>query len=181
MTTTQAHVETILGEARDALAQIDPKAAAVLATEIAAAGRTLLYGAGRNGLVLQAFAMRLMHLGLNAHFVGQLAAPPIGKGDLFVAAAAVGTLPTVDALAATARRAGARVAILTARPEVVPLSDVTVLVLARTMASAGPGPTPLGSAFELVLHLLCEATVLELMARLGKTSADLARNHTNLL
>ncbi len=39
-------------------------------------------GAGRVGLAMRAFAMRLNHLGLDAHFLGETIVPHTGPGDL---------------------------------------------------------------------------------------------------
>ena len=79
------------GSRRDAgrVRAMDAGAGPPLAGSILVATRIFLYGVGRNGLVLQAFAMRLVHLGLDAHFVGQLSAPPAGAA-IFVVALALG-------------------------------------------------------------------------------------------
>jgi 6-phospho-3-hexuloisomerase len=181
MTTTLERLDAVLAEMRTVFTAMAPDAVPLLAAEILRARRLALYGVGRNGLVLQAFAMRLAHLGLDAHFVGQLAAPPIGTGDLFLAAVALGRLPTADALAATARAAKARIGILTAAPARCLRAELIVHLPAQTMADPPSSLLPLGSPFELALSLLCELTVVELTAQLGRTSEDLARRHANLL
>jgi 6-phospho-3-hexuloisomerase len=180
MSTTQ-RLETVLTEMRDVFARMQADAVPQLAQEITDARRILIYGAGRNGLVLQAFAMRLMHLGLDGHFVGQLATPPIGKGDLFLTALSVGRLPTGDAHIGSAKGAGARVAVISARPALVQGADLVVPLPAQVMGDPVTSILPLGSAFELALSLLCDLTVIELMTRLGHSNADLAARHTNLL
>ncbi|HEU4379845.1 MAG TPA: 6-phospho-3-hexuloisomerase, partial [Hyphomicrobiaceae bacterium] len=76
MTTINQRLEAVLDEMRDVFARMDAGSVPRLAGSIIAAKRIFLYGAGRTGLVLQAFAMRLAHLGLEAHYVGQLSAPP---------------------------------------------------------------------------------------------------------
>jgi 6-phospho-3-hexuloisomerase len=38
-------------------------------------------GQGRSGLMISAFGMRLVHLGLKAHVVGEMTTPAIGSGD----------------------------------------------------------------------------------------------------
>src|SRR5207248_2740490 len=116
---TPERLEAILAEMRRVFARVPADAVAQLACEIVTARRILVYGVGRNGLVLQAFAMRLMHLGLDGHFVGQLTTPPIGGGDLLLAALALGRLPTADAIINSAKAAGARIAVVSARPELV--------------------------------------------------------------
>jgi 6-phospho-3-hexuloisomerase len=181
MTTTSQRLEAVLDEMRGVFARMDADSVPRLAEAIVAAKRIFLYGAGRTGLVLQAFAMRLAHLGLDAHFVGQLSAPPAAGSDLFVVALAVGTLPTGDALAASARAAGAKVAVITARPQKVVGADLVVHLPAQIMADPMTSVLPLGSPFELALSLLCDLTVVELMLRLGRSNEDLAARHTNLL
>lgn len=143
--TTLATLDAILAEMRDVFAAMPGDAPADLAAEIVTARRIALYGVGRSGLAAQGFAMRLAHLGLDAQFVGQLAAPPIGAGDLFLAALAVGRLPTGDALILVARGAGARIVVITAVPASVTDADCVVHLPARTMADPASVVSPLGS------------------------------------
>jgi len=170
----------IFDEMRRVFARMPPDAPAQLAREIAKARRILVYGVGRNGLVLQAFAVRLMHLGLDGHFVGQLSAPPIGPGDLLFTALALGRLPTGDAIVDSAKAAGARIVVISARPDVVS-ADLVIPLPAQTMADPMTSILPLGSPFELALSLFCDLTVVELMSLLGRSNSDLAARHANLL
>ena len=179
MNTTEG-LTAIFDEMRGVFVRMPPDVAVQLGREVANARRILLYGVGRNGLVLQAFAMRLMHLGLDGHFVGQLSAPPIGSGDLLVAALALGRLPTGDAIVNSAKKAGARIAVISARPDVVS-ADIVIPLPAQTMADLMTSILPLGSPFELALSLLCDLTVVELMRLLGRSNADLGARHANLL
>ena len=48
------------------------------------AKRVFVIGAGRSGLVAKAFAMRLMHLGLDIHVVGETITPALREGDILV-------------------------------------------------------------------------------------------------
>ena len=178
---TAERLEAVLAEMRDVFARMPADAVAQLAREIANARRVLVYGAGRNGLVLQAFAMRLMHLGLDGHFVGQLAAPPVGKGDLLLMALSVGRLPTGDAIIGSAKANGARIAAISARPDLVQAADLVIPLPAQVMGDPMSSILPLGSPFELALSLFCDLTVVELMALLGRSNADLAARHANLL
>ena len=41
--------------------------------------KTLVLGAGRSGLVGKAFAMRLMHVGIDVYIMGDTIPPPSGK------------------------------------------------------------------------------------------------------
>ena len=53
-----------------------------LADEILNANRVFVAGAGRSGMMARCFAMRLMHMGLNAYMVGEVVTPSIAAGDL---------------------------------------------------------------------------------------------------
>ncbi|CAN6235956.1 unnamed protein product [Urochloa humidicola] len=127
-----------------------PPARSVLVAELAAAaargGRVFVHGVGREGLMMRALCMRLAHLGLAAHCAGDVTAPPAVAGDLLVASAGPGAFSTVDAICGVARGAGARVLLLTARPDgEFPRrqADVVAHLPAQTMAdeeeAAAPG------------------------------------------
>ncbi|MDD4127748.1 MAG: SIS domain-containing protein, partial [Methanomicrobium sp.] len=46
--------------------------------------RIYVAGAGRSGLIGRAFAMRLMHLGLDSYVVGETVTPAMETGDLVI-------------------------------------------------------------------------------------------------
>lgn len=60
----------VLDEAGAVFAALASDAAGRLCDEIVAANRIACYGVGREGLMMKAFCMRLMHLGLDAHVSG---------------------------------------------------------------------------------------------------------------
>jgi 6-phospho-3-hexuloisomerase len=166
-----------------ALALDDAEVEAACRT-IAAAGRIVAYGCGREGLMLRAFVMRLHHLGLDVAMQGDMAAPPLGQGDLFLCSAGPGELSTVTALTGVARRDGARVLMITAEPEKPsPLAADQLLVIpAQTMARdlGGASTLPMGSPFEGAMFLVFEVMVLRLAAILGQTPEALRASHTNM-
>ncbi|KAJ7557059.1 hypothetical protein O6H91_05G110300 [Diphasiastrum complanatum] len=102
----------------------------------AKAGNIVLYGVGREGLMMKALCMRLFHLGLKSHFFGDMTTPAIGPGDLFVASAGPGSFHTVNALLQVARDAGARVMVITAQKQgsAAKLAHAVAVVPAQTMA-----------------------------------------------
>lgn len=173
-------------ELRQATRAIDPHALAGLIDALAGAGRIVVYGAGREGLMMRALAMRLCHLGLDAHVAGDMSAPPVGPGDLLMLAAGPGVHATVAAFAGVAHAAGARIACVTARPQAVaPLAaDLLLVIPAQTMADdRGPAATsvlPMGSLFEGAMFLTFEILVLGLRDRLGVTPEEMRARHTNL-
>ena len=163
---------------------IDPRGVDRSLDLIAAAGRIVAYGCGREGLQLRGLVMRLHHLGLSAAMQGDMAAPPLGPGDLFVCSAGPGDLPTVTALMRVAREAGADVLLMTAEPERAPRKFATQILTipAQTMARdiGGGSVLPMGSLYEGALFLLFEIMVLRLRDRLGETSESMRARHTNM-
>ena len=81
-------------------------AAARMGDEILDARRIACYGVGREGLMMRALCMRLMHLGLDAHIVGDMTTPPVGEGDLLLVSAGPGAFSTVMGLLGVAKSAG---------------------------------------------------------------------------
>jgi 6-phospho-3-hexuloisomerase len=168
------------------LDRIDDATARPLVDAVAQARRIALYGVGREGLMMKAFAMRLFHLGLDAHVVGDMTTPPVGPGDLLVVSAGPGEFSTVSALIGVAREAGARSLCVTAQPDgdAPRAADTVVHLPAQTMADdRAPSPAsilPMGSLYEGVQYVFFEVVVLQLQARLGVTPDAMRANHTNL-
>jgi len=173
-------------ELRRAATGVDAAAVVALIEDLAQARRIIVHGAGREGLMMRALAMRLYHLGLDAHVVGDMSCPPVGPGDLLIVSSGPGELPTIAALVAMAREAGARTACITAQPGApVPQSCDRVLVIpAQTMADDGkPAPAsvlPMGSLFEGTQFLVFEILVLMLRDHIGTTPDAMRARHANL-
>ena len=167
------------------LAKIDPAGARAMVEAIAGANKIALYAVGREGLMIKAVCMRLFHLGLSAHMVGDMTTPPIGPRDLLIVSAGPGMFATVAGLVGIANGAGAGTACFTAQPAAkVPAMCDTVMVLpAQTMADDTGAKTsvlPMGSLYEGVQFVACEILVLMLAERLGVGAAAMRANHTNL-
>lgn len=171
-----------------------PSPLAVALHELAAAAtrnaRVFVHGVGREGLMMRVLCMRLAHLGLSAHVVGDVTAPPIVAGDLLAASAGPGGFPTVDAICGVARSAGARVLLLTARPDgsAAAFANALAHVAAQTMADEGDVEgkgedallLPMGSLYEGALFVLFEMVVYKLALVLGQTPDMVTARHTNL-
>lgn len=175
-----------LGEIGAVFDALDPAGLDAMATAVADARRIALYGVGREGLMMRALAMRLHHLGLDAHVVGDMSAPPLGQGDLLVVSAGPGHFSTVQALVGVASGAGAATACVTAQPDgSVPVACDTVLTLpAQTMADdrgdAARSVLPMGSLYEGAQYVAFEVLVLMLRDRLGIDPDAMRARHTNL-
>jgi 6-phospho-3-hexuloisomerase len=165
--------------------RMPPDAADVLIDAIVGAHRIALFGAGREGLQMDGLAMRLFHLGCDAHLVGDMTTPPIGPEDLLFISSGPGASNVGDALIRVAREAGAKVAVVTAQPtaRTPALADFTLHIPAQTMANDQGGMLsvlPMGSLFEMAQMLVFEIVVLKLRDRLGETAQTMRARHTNL-
>jgi 6-phospho-3-hexuloisomerase len=185
MTAFATLADRALAEIRGAVLAVDPFAVEAMAAEIAGAKRLALYGVGREGLMMKALAMRLFHMGLDAHVVGDMTTPPLGPGDLLLVSAGPGDFSTVRGLVGVAKAAGARTACVTAQPgaAVPALCDRVLVLPAQTMADdAGPSTAtlPMGSLYEGAQYVAFEVLVLLLRARLGVAPEAMRARHTNL-
>jgi 6-phospho-3-hexuloisomerase len=151
---------------------------------ISGAKRISMYGLGREGLALRGFCMRLMHLGLDAHFAGDITAGPLSGGDLLIVTSGPGNLQMTRAMIDLGHRAGARVVVVTAhRDSPDPAAADEVLIIpAQTMATDGQATSvfPMGTIFEIVMGIVFDIAVLRLTEMLGVDTGSMRARHTNL-
>jgi len=171
-------------EISEVFQRVDPAQVAALVTELRLADRIFVTGAGRSGLVLKMAAMRLMHLGLTVHVVGETTAPAIRSGDLLLAASGSGTTAGVVKAAETAAAQGARIALYTTNSG-SPLSkaaSAVVLIPAAQKTDHGSAVSRQysGSLFEQVLFATTEAVFQSLWDDDAASPEELWQRHANL-
>ena len=175
-----------LADVARVIAAMPPDAAGPLIAAILGAKRIALHGLGREGLQMKGLAMRLYHLGLDAHVVGEMTTPPAGVGDLLMVSAGPGDFASIAALMARAKEAGARTAVVTAEVDggAARRADAVLVIPAQTMANdqgaAATSVLPMGSLYEATMMLVFEVLVLDLRARLGESATTMRARHTNL-
>jgi len=175
---------TALAELQSATDQLDLSSLARAAEMIANASRIVAYGCGREGLQIAGLVMRLHQLGLRAAMHGDMAAPPVGKGDLFVCSAGTGEMATVSALMRVARDAGAEVLFLTANPKTpsASLASHILTIPARLNGQDRPEAAALtmGAVYEGAMFLMFEIMVLDLREQLGVAPDTMRARQTNM-
>jgi 6-phospho-3-hexuloisomerase len=183
-TDTNAMFSGALDEIRAVLENGAAAEAEKMCDELLAARRIATYGVGREGLMMRALCMRLMHLGLDAHVVGDMTTPPLGRGDLLVVSAGPGNFSTVSALLGVAQGAAARTLVVTAQPdgEAPRSADVVIHLRAQTMADdrGGESVLPMGSLYEAVQLVFFDIVSILLRERTGQTMEEMRSRHTNL-
>lgn len=168
----------------DALAQLNPLSLERAVSELHAAKSVFVLGAGRSGLALRMTAMRLMHLGLTVHVVGEVTTPAIGRGDVLLAASGSGTTEAIVRSAKTAIDVGAIVITLTTATNspLAGLSSVLVEVPAaeKLDRAATKSVQYAGSLFEQAVVTIGDAFFHSLWLRSGRSADDLWPRHANL-
>jgi 6-phospho-3-hexuloisomerase len=138
--------------------------------------RWFFSGQGRSGLVAQMAAMRFMHTGRPAHFVGEATAPSVRLGDGLCLVSGSGKTPVTIHFARIAKEEGAQIALITRDPNsaLVQLADCVLHAPVETTRQFG------GSLFEQTSLILLDAIVLELMQAAPDPHRTMLGRHTNL-
>ena len=178
-------VEVILGEISKVLSKLDNNEVNKLTEAIRSANKVVLAGAGRVGLAVRGFAMRLGHLGLISHMLGDATVPSIAEEDLLLVASGSGETETIYQIVNLAKKNKARVALITGNPEsrMGKLADVIVKVSAPSKTKAIEGLVsvqPMTTLNEQSLSILLDAIVLRLMEDMNETHDTMWRRHSNL-
>ena len=146
-------------EIEELLGRIDVDAFASLMQAFDDPGRRWFFsGQGRSGLAAQMAAMRFMHLGRTVHFVGEVSAPSIRKGDALLIIS------------------GAKVVTLTHKPAgtLAGIADVVLHVPVEKSDQVG------GSLFEQCCLILLDSLALGLARQMPDAHREMLRRHTNL-
>lgn len=168
----------ILDRCRSAVMSVEPSAKDALIDAILNSRKVFIYGSGRSGLVGQLFAVRLVQLGLDVHFVGEMTTPIIGKNDLTLLISNTGKTSSVVQTAVIARRIGSKIISVTGTGRCA-LCDVTdVPIILRTVHDDETARTaPLGTLFEDSALLLFDCIVCDIMEREGISEEDMRNRH----
>ncbi|PWB96959.1 6-phospho-3-hexuloisomerase [Salinibacterium hongtaonis] len=179
-----ARIARELDSVVDHLVHADPIALAGFVELVAEAPRVFVLGAGRSGLALRMTAMRLMHLGLEVHVVGEVTTPAIGRQDLLLTASGSGTTGGIVRAAQTAVAAGAVVAAITTDPDspLASLASATITVPAagKLDRSGEASAQYAGSLFEQTVVVFGDALFHALWMRSGASADELWPRHANI-
>lgn len=184
-TPLQPKVSVILDEVKTVLKQVNENEVEQLTKEILKGNRIVACGAGRVGMALRGFAMRLGHLGLTCYMLGDATVPGISEGDLLLVASGSGETQTIYDLVAIAKKNGARVALVTGNKEsrMGKLADTLVVLRAPSKTKPVEGFTsvqPMTSLNEQCLAIFFDAVVLVLMEKMNETHDTMWARHSNL-
>ena len=140
--------------------------------------KIFIYGSGRSGLIGQLFSVRLVQMGLNVYFVGDMTTPIIGKNDLTILISNTGHTTSVVQTAEIARRIGSHVVAVTASPssKLAHVSNNSIIIKIKK-DEMDPQLAPLGTIFEDTVLFFFDCIIPELMKRLDVTEEDMRKRH----
>ena len=173
--------------------KLDKDSVKKMLDDLMGAKRIFVMGAGRSGLVGRAFAMRLMHLGLASHVVGETTTPAVSKDDVVIAISGSGQTRSVANLGRVAKEIGAKLVTITSNADSTlgELSDTVIVLQGRTKDDVGGYMerhmrgeytylTPLGTSFETSASVFLDGAIAELIFITGASEEDLKSRHTNI-
>lgn len=177
-------INAIQQELAGVLEQVSRDDVVELADRLFAAERVLVAGEGRSGFMAKAFAMRLMHLGLRVHVLGETTTPALAAGDTLVAVSGSGTTAGTVRAAEQAEKVGAHVLAVTTDPDSA-LADKAAFVLVLPAATKyrrddeAATIQPLSSLFDQATHVVLDAVCLHLAERRGVDNTRARAAHSN--
>jgi 6-phospho-3-hexuloisomerase len=104
----------MVGQMRETAGLLSPAEAGSFFTEMLKARKIYVAGAGRSGLVARAFAMRLMHIGIESYVIGETITPALSPGDTLVVFSGSGETNSIYDVFETAKELGGRLCLITA-------------------------------------------------------------------
>jgi 6-phospho-3-hexuloisomerase len=177
--------QALLAENARVLSQVNEDDITNLLSLLQQAQQVFVMGSGRSRLVMQMFAMRLMHLGLRTFVVGETVTPALRTGDLLIACSASGETASTCLVAETAVSLQAKLVAITATPtsRLAQLADCMIWLPTPTKTAKTTwvhSEQYGGSLFEQSALLMCDSLVLYAMRTWLLDETTLGRQHANL-
>lgn len=179
--------ETILEEHRRVYERLDQKCLREFIDTVKAHERIFLIGVGREGMATRAFAMRLMHMGKEVHWIWDDTTPGIQRGDLVIATLGDGQIGHIHYICERAKEAGAYIYVVTGSPggrTAREVSDAVFFLPAavyRGRDEVVPSVQPMGNLFEQCLLITFDMIVMTIVEETpGLSFEKMARRHRNV-
>jgi 6-phospho-3-hexuloisomerase len=177
----------IIEELNESLSRIDNQEVEKIINEIVLANRVFVTGAGRMGIMMSTFSMRLNHLGFSSYIVGSINCPPITDGDLLIVASSSGETATIREISVLAKNKGAKIALITAVPNstIGKIDSLSMKIEAPSSLVSEEGHNlqsrqPMKTLFEQTLFIVLESMVLMHIEHTGQSIVEMAKRHANL-
>ncbi len=175
----------IVAEIGETLDLVDPAEVEQLVAALMGARRVFIFAVGRVLLALECLGKRLNHLGIDCQVVGSMDEKPIGPPDLLLIASGSGESKLPAEIARLAKKAGAKLALLTSADAstIQLLSDIVVRLPCPTKKEPNRGVKSIqlmSTLFDQSLHIFGDAVALRIQELKHLSSAELWQRHANL-
>ncbi len=149
--------------------------------------RVFVLGEGRSGLVGEAFAMRLRQLRFHAHVIGESTAPAVRKFDLVIIVSGSGeTTTNVTRTKIIKKQIGTKIILITRNEKSTlrGLADIVIQLpgnkksVSEYIEKSLIGGPPMGTLFETIALIVCDAIISVLMLALGITEEEMKAEHS---
>lgn len=179
------NIKQILQEIDSVLVLTNEKEVDTFIQQILKADKIVTAGAGRVGMAIRGFSMRLAHLGMNSHHLGDATVPSVGGEDLFIVASGSGETQTIYDLVCIAKKNNTPIALITGNPESRMGKEASVIVQIQAPSktkSVGVlhSIQPMTTLNEQCLWIFFDAVVLSLMEKMNETHDTMWARHSNL-
>lgn len=185
--TIRATLDGVLAELASLYDRLDEKQIERLIGALMGDGSLFVAGAGRSGLLLRCFTMRLMHMGKTVYMIGDVTTPSAQPGDMLLIGSGSGETGSLVMMAKKAKAMGVTVALVTTNPAstIAGMADIVVVVPGPTPKNVGEvesaqSKQPMGSLFEQGMFLMLDSVVMALMDRKGIGADQMFARHANL-
>ena len=182
---TSQYLAKIIKELSRSVDLIADEEAEKLVNGILESKKVFVAGAGRSGLMGKSFAMRLMHMGIDAYVIGETVTPTFEQDDILIIGSGSGETKSLVSISEKAKRIGGTIATATISPEstIGALADIVIKLPGSPKdQSEGDYQTiqPMGSLFEQTLLLFYDGVILRLMDKKGLDTNKMYGRHANL-
>lgn len=183
------NLDRVLLEIRALLESVDDSEFDRFVEAIINSDKVVGYGAGRMGLSLKAFIMRLNHLGIKAYYYTDTYVPPLDENTLFIASSGSGSTKTVVRLMEIAKTRGAKIGLLTGNGKSTG-AELSDYVLTYTSCNGGlnspdspdkiTSVQPMSTLNEQGTYILFDLIALEIIFKKKLNLEDTKKYHSNL-
>lgn len=175
-------MEKIGDEIEDVLKKINEEETKKFTKLILKSKRVFLAGGGRSGLVVEAFAMRLMQLGLQSYLVGESITPKMNNNDLLIIISGSGKTKIIEEIVRNAKKIKTKICLITANKnsKIAKKSNLIIEIKAKTKVNHKKSIEPLGSLFEQAAFIYLDSIIIILMKELKRGEKFMKKRHSKI-
>lgn len=179
------YVDSILEEILGSLKNLDLNKSKIFTDNVLESNKIVVAGAGRVGLFMRGFSMRLAQMGFHASALGDSNVPTLTERDLLVIGSGSGETQTIYDIAKRAKEHAVVLILITSNLEsrISKISNLAIQINTPNKLQnnlLAHSIQPMTSLFEQSLCIYLDSVVLNLMDKLGETSDSMWSRHSIL-